>query len=127
MPDMPYYAQLLREYLVGIYGPDDSLPDLAAHWIARYPSANTQRSYSRAFKLFVAFAQRHGIHPMELEPKHAQAFAIHLTTVTGREDKPLSGASRRSLLSAASTFYQHWYVLTGDYVSPNPFADVPRT
>ncbi|MEU9502480.1 site-specific integrase [Streptomyces sp. NPDC048196] len=127
MENIPYYAKLLREYLVGIYGPDDSLPDLAADWIARYPSPNTQRSYNRSFRLFVAFARRRGIHPMQLESKHAHDFAAYLTTVTGREDKPLSSTSRRSMLSAASTFYQHWYTLKGDYTSRNPFADVPRS
>ncbi|MFD8546304.1 phage integrase N-terminal SAM-like domain-containing protein [Streptomyces sp. NPDC059649] len=99
---------------------------MAADWIGRYPSVNTQRSYIRSFRVLVNFARQCGIHPLELGQEHAQQFAMHLATLARRDGKQFSATTRQLILSAASTFYQHWYLLREDFRTENPFASVPR-
>ncbi len=126
METAPHYAKDLYEHLTALYGVEDSLPGVAADWLAHYPSVNTQRAYARSFKIFVQYARQRGIHPLRLRPEHAREFATYLTTLESRAGKQFSATTRQTMLSAASTFYQHWYLLREDFSTENPFAAVPR-
>lgn len=105
----PEHARKLYDHLVALYGEDDVLPTLAASWIAHQRSANTQRAYSRGFKVFEEFAREHGTHPLGVKFVLADTFRLYLETtptwvrVKGgrrgemvRTGKPYSDASRRT-------------------------------
>ncbi|WPP31433.1 tyrosine-type recombinase/integrase [Streptomyces sp. CL7] len=134
----PEHARRLYELLVGLYSADDVLPPLAASWIAHQRSVNTQRSYARGFRAFEEFAREQGTHPMAVKFGLADTFRLYLETAPtwvrvkgGRQGemarigKPLSAASRRNALSAASSFFVYLDKVSDDGVK-NPFDAVQR-
>ncbi|MFE7935289.1 tyrosine-type recombinase/integrase [Streptomyces sp. NPDC057456] len=134
----PEHARKLYDHLVGLYGEDAVLPTLAASWIAHQRSANTQRAYTRGFKVFEEFAREHGVHPMAVKFVLADTFRMYLETtptwvrVKGgargemvRTGKPYSEASRANALSAASSFFTYLDKVSDDGVK-NPFDAVQR-
>jgi integrase len=134
----PEYARRLYDHLIGLYGDDDVLPTLAAAWIARQRSVNTQKSYARGFRVFEEFAREHGAHPLRVKFPLADTFRLYLETTPtwvrvkggrrgemARTGKPYSDASRANALSAASSFFSYLDVVSDEPVK-NPFDAVAR-
>ncbi|WP_323376774.1 tyrosine-type recombinase/integrase [Streptomyces smaragdinus] len=135
----PLHARRLYDKLIAIYGEGDALPTVAASWIARQRSANTQKTYARGFTVFEVYIREHGVHPFAVTFMLADTFRLYLETAPtlirvkgGAKDElaaagpPLSDASRVNVLSAASSFYDNTLRLDGLPVAKNPFAAVLR-
>ncbi|MCX4826241.1 tyrosine-type recombinase/integrase [Streptomyces sp. NBC_01142] len=135
--DWPLEARALRQELLQFYGEHDALPDVAGGWIARWPSANTRRTYARGFRVWEAYVRERGGHVLAAGFPLADAFARHLETAptlrrvkSGRygemapTGKPRTDASRANLLSACSSFYS--YAVRARAAEADPFEAVLR-
>ncbi|MFC4467752.1 tyrosine-type recombinase/integrase [Streptomyces xiangluensis] len=135
----PLHARKLYDYVARHYGAGDPLCTVAAGWIARQRSDNTQKTYVRGFKVFEQYVREHRVHPLQTTFMLADTFRLHLEIAPtwlrvkgGAKGEmaptgpPRSDASRANVLSAASSFFGYLDTVSEDRAVKNPFAAVLR-
>jgi site-specific recombinase XerD len=70
---------------------------VAVSFLAQYPNPNTRDAYRTDLRLFFAWCEQIGVHPLEMKRVHLQAFASYLAT--GRGNAPASVARRIGTIS----------------------------
>ena len=101
--------------------------DLAAlvdEWVNSKPSPRTQEAYRANLETFFSFCTLSGFHPLLINARLVDRFAAYLADKKAKQTgRKLAANSRRTIMSAAASFYTT--VRRYDLIPFNPFDGAP--
>jgi site-specific recombinase XerD len=95
----------------------DEMDALTRGWLLAQRSPKTREAYLRDLREWLTFCTCHGLDPVEVKLRHADAYGRWLTERA--DPPPLADASAARKLAAVSSWYT--YLVRGEFAERNPF------